>query len=51
MSKERTGVFGIVVVTMLVTSGLLVAGWYWRPEVFRATNRDRTSGRGAGATT
>jgi hypothetical protein len=48
MSKERTGL--TVVVTMLVTSGLLVA-LGMAPKVFRATNRDRTSGRGAGATT
>ena len=34
MSKERTGVFGIVVVTMLVTSGLLVAGWYGAQKYF-----------------
>ena len=34
MSKERTSVFGIVVVTMLVTSGLLVAGWYGTQKYF-----------------
>ncbi len=34
MSKERTSVFGVVVVTMLVTSGLLVAGWYGSQKYF-----------------
>lgn len=34
MSKERTSVFGIVVVAMLVTSGLWVAGWYGAQKYF-----------------
>jgi Outer membrane lipoprotein-sorting protein len=34
MSRERTSVFGIVVITMLVTSGLLAAGWYGAQKYF-----------------
>ena len=34
MSRERTSVFGIVVVTMLATSGLLVAGWFGAQKYF-----------------
>jgi Outer membrane lipoprotein-sorting protein len=34
MSTQRTSVFGVVVVTMLVTSGLLVAGWYGAQKYF-----------------
>jgi len=34
MSTERRSVFGVVVVTMLVTSGLLVAGWFGAQKYF-----------------